>query len=495
MPLYINKLAPWEEKRDYLQEQVFRNDMSHNIGNVDKALKKQLALDIKHSKDILISQERISEGIDNLADSLGSIKDGVNEIGAILEWGFSEIIWQLEQSREYLKQIVEVLMAPLDTKARERKKRAEKALANGWYQDAEEEFLISEELNKFDFTIHINLGMIYLFHNIDKHKAATYFEKAVKYAKADSNYYACFAALHLGLAYRDLGEIEKAEASLAEAISLYPEMAEAHYQYAIYNALLGNKDKAISGLKEAIKLNRFYSVKAAKDTAFSNLSSEFDSLIDLLKQEANAKALKLISEKRKPLTTIDEFCSELQESKIINCDSSDPHKALNRAKLLVDRNSFLEVLEANDLLASLDDIFCAFLEKIQSKLGDALSSIKNTADHQFYSKSNKVDKIKNVLKFLIIPLVLTLVLIWGISSILDSQQDQFSMFLAFVFFFIVGVPGGILLGWLIVKIVNELVLGTIVGRAKGNRNKVVNNVKKYCDKCNEIIDLFKTNQI
>ena len=172
MPLYINKLAPWEEKRDYLQEQVFRNDMSHNIGNIGKALKKQLALGIQHSKDILISQERISEGIDNLAESLGSIKDGVNAIGAILEWVFSEIVWQLEQNREYLKQIVEVLMAPLDTQARERKKRAEKALANGWYQDAEEEFLVSEELNKFDFTIHVSLGMIALFHNIDKHKAA-----------------------------------------------------------------------------------------------------------------------------------------------------------------------------------------------------------------------------------------------------------------------------------------------------------------------------------
>ena len=42
---------------------------------------------------------------------------------------------------------------PLDIQAKERKKRAEEAFANRWIDDAEEEFLESEKLNKFDFSI------------------------------------------------------------------------------------------------------------------------------------------------------------------------------------------------------------------------------------------------------------------------------------------------------------------------------------------------------
>ncbi len=49
-------------------------------------------------------------------------------------------------------------MALLNTQAKERRKRAEEAFANGWIDDADEDFLESEKLNKFNLSIHINLG-------------------------------------------------------------------------------------------------------------------------------------------------------------------------------------------------------------------------------------------------------------------------------------------------------------------------------------------------
>ncbi len=57
-----------------------------------------------------------------------------------------------------LKSILEILMALLNTQAKERRKRAEEAFANGWIDDADEDFLESEKLNKFNLSIHINLG-------------------------------------------------------------------------------------------------------------------------------------------------------------------------------------------------------------------------------------------------------------------------------------------------------------------------------------------------
>ena len=53
------------------------------------------------------------------------VEQGINELRAAFEWGISEVVWQIEQNRKYLRNILEVLMAPLDTRARERRRRAE----------------------------------------------------------------------------------------------------------------------------------------------------------------------------------------------------------------------------------------------------------------------------------------------------------------------------------------------------------------------------------
>jgi hypothetical protein len=130
MKLYINELAPWEKKRKFFDDQIYRREMVHGVDKMNKALKAQLVSNIINSEETVIGQQKISEGLDSLADSLGSIENGINSIGAVFEWGISEIVWQMEQNRQVLKQILEVLMAPLDTQAKERKKRADKAFAN-----------------------------------------------------------------------------------------------------------------------------------------------------------------------------------------------------------------------------------------------------------------------------------------------------------------------------------------------------------------------------
>ena len=114
---------------------------------------------VEAANAIIVSQYRIADKIDI---ATREITEGFQELQATFDWGFTELIWQIEQERKVLKDILEVLQAPLDTQAKELKKRAEYAYQNDWIDDALKDFLESEKKNRYDFTIHQNLGNIYL---------------------------------------------------------------------------------------------------------------------------------------------------------------------------------------------------------------------------------------------------------------------------------------------------------------------------------------------
>ena len=155
MPLYLNELAPWERKNEYYHTIQLGKDVKEQTHAINRQTKAMIASQMASTNAVIASQERISEGIDSLAYGVERVEQGIYELKSAFEWGISEVVWQIEQNREVLKSILEVLMAPLDTQAKERRKRGEEAFTNGWIDDAEEEFLESEKLNRFDFSIHI----------------------------------------------------------------------------------------------------------------------------------------------------------------------------------------------------------------------------------------------------------------------------------------------------------------------------------------------------
>lgn len=189
MMLYSNELAPWEKKNNYFQHVQLGKDIKSQTVILQDAINNQTRAQLANSSAIIASADRIEKDLDELSFGIDRIEQGIESLQATFEWGISEVVWQIEQNREVLQNILKVLMNPLDTQAKERRKRAEEAYSYGWIDDAEEEFLASEKLNKFDFAIHISLGMIYLFHKVDKNKALECFEKAIKYAKPKSAYY------------------------------------------------------------------------------------------------------------------------------------------------------------------------------------------------------------------------------------------------------------------------------------------------------------------
>ena len=290
---YLNELAPWERKNEYHHTIQLGEDVRTQTKSINNSTKAMVATQIASTNAIIASQERINEGIDKVAYGIERIEEGIYGLQAAFEWGISEVVWQIEQNRKVLKSILEVLMAPLDTQAKERRKRAENAYSNGWINDAEEEFLEAEKLNRYDFAIHISLGMIYLFRKIDKEKALEYFEKAIKYARPESNYHTSYALLYKGVIMRDYGQIEEAEKCTAEAVELSPDFADAFYQNAQYNAQLRNVQKSIANLAKAIKIDKNYCLKADKDEMFDPIKSEVNKLFKRLRDEVSNLSINL----------------------------------------------------------------------------------------------------------------------------------------------------------------------------------------------------------
>ena len=395
MPLYLNELAPWERKKEYYHTIQLGKDVKEQTNILNRQTKAMIASQLASTNAIIASQERMSEGIDAVVCGVDRVEQGIYELKSAFEWGISEVVWQIEQNRAVLKDILEVLMAPLDTQAKERRKRAEEAYANGWVEDAEEEFLESEKLNKFDFSIHISLGMLYLFHKIDKEKALSYFEKAIKYSKPKSAFHTSYALLHKALIHFDMGNTEEAEKASYEAISLSPNFTEALYQNAQHNAQLLNTDKSIANLEKAIRHDKLYCLKANKDEMFDPIRERVNRLFEKLRDEEKKKSQNSFTELSKKHNASNPIIVDISKEKFIDASSwiNKCNKLDNELKILnskIARDSYFDFLEINNKIApnirkEQDDLVSELKQKINSIVDGSQCGIRN-AESEHKSK-------------------------------------------------------------------------------------------------------------
>ena len=203
----LGNLTPYQKQNSYYKGIQLGKDVSKQAEGINNSTRELIATQIASTSAIIASQDRINAGVDNIAYGIERVEQGIYGLQAAFEWGISEVVWQLEQNRKVLKSIEEGIWSPFDAKAINRKRQAQEAYEYGWIDEAEEYFLESEKIVKTDFSVHISLGMIYLFKKIDKRKALSYFEKAIKYARPKSPYYTSYALLHKALIEFDFGEL------------------------------------------------------------------------------------------------------------------------------------------------------------------------------------------------------------------------------------------------------------------------------------------------
>jgi len=149
-----------------------------------------------------IIAEAIEESINRFVHSHNKNTDRIinslEDLKAAFDWKLSDMIWILEQQRDYFKGILEVLKTPRLTQANELRDNALKYYKNNWIEEAINDFTEAKKLNPTDFIIHQSLGNIYLFQKKDPKIALESYKNAAKYA-IDYPYYISYALLHVGL--------------------------------------------------------------------------------------------------------------------------------------------------------------------------------------------------------------------------------------------------------------------------------------------------------
>ena len=385
-----NSLVPWERKSAYYSVIQLGKDVKTQTKAINKQTEAFIATQIASTSEIISSQERISEGIDIVAYGLENVEEGIYGLKAAFEWGISEVVWQIEQNRHVLQGILQVLMAPLDTQAKELRRRAEDAYANGWFKEALEDFLESEKKNKYDFLVHISIGMIYLFQEVDKENALEYFDKAIKYAKPKSPYHASFALLYKALIKRDFGLIEEAERCTDEAVELCPDFAEALYQNALYNALLNRPDKAIPLLKKAIEMDINYCEKIQNEKAFDKIRTQINAMFEELRDVQKQKAKTGYEPIAKKLRAFNDLVNEINEP--IEIDDFAIRKYTRRITELMRRNTLRDYREANALLDNLSIMIQKLCNDTKTRLEQSIGYYNSNISNIKHSMKQRTDK-------------------------------------------------------------------------------------------------------
>lgn len=333
--------------------------MKDKIREISDTIKSEL----EKTDEIIASSQAIAEQISEVNDTLASgftmLSAGLQELCFVTRDGFREIADRLDLQSKTLEAIKEILERPLDTLARELRRRAEVAYLNNWFDEAEMDLLEAEKKNYQDFIVHQILGNIYYYYKSDYPKAIEYYQKVAKYAAPVSKKHATNALICAGIVYYKLGQVSDSYKSTGAALELLPEDPHVLYQHARYTAKMGYEFTDL--LRKCVYKDPTYLITVDRDDMFSSVKEKIKKLAKDLKDEKWKIVNKLtqvidLSEKEKKAIekiiekmgyTITTIKGLRLVSETFNISIFENQLAI--VKELCSRNSWLDIVEAEQV--------------------------------------------------------------------------------------------------------------------------------------------------
>ncbi len=303
-----------------------------------------------------------------------SIESGLNILASAFEWGISDVVHHLELQRGQLKKIAQILEAPLETQTREIRRRAESAYRNGWTDEALQDFAEAVKKNYADFTVHQNMGNIYLEKN-KLSKSQQCYEKAAKYARPHSTSYTAYALWHLARVRHLQGNNEAAYSTAKEALGLEPKLIECVYDLSRYCSLLGKQEEAVSNLRKAVEFDPGYCLRALTDEAFSGMREAIEALVSTLKSEAMQKAQEMLQDCRQWLHLAEEMGSRLATHGS-SAITKELKKEVEHICRLIEKNTYLDYRHAYELALTTGRNLVGQLESLQGTVSARIVKVK-----------------------------------------------------------------------------------------------------------------------
>jgi len=268
------------------------------------------------------AMQMIASGLSSLADKVSGVADELANLASIVQGGFDELNWELQQQTQVLLSINETLKSPSQTQAREWREMAEQLRSRGCFDEAEQWFVKSLQLNPLDFRTYVGLGMNYL-RKTDFDKAEEVLTRSFPHApqgilgpsrkkpkrvqdmteeelvaefdelESEENRVQVSQFDYKSLSHRLIGRIYacrsdygRAATELQLAIELSPDYPEGNYDYALYWIQSGRTGGWEEPLRRAIAARPGYLSVAWAERRFAPARRELDDLLSGLLNEA-----------------------------------------------------------------------------------------------------------------------------------------------------------------------------------------------------------------
>ncbi len=406
---YIDELAPWEKRDGYYRDIRLGKSVRIQKGEITSQALKMITSQIASTNAIIASQNIVVDTISDLLRDTETIGDGIFGMRAAFEWGISDVVWQIEMKSARMKECLKHLYATVDEETKHFKKtkhfreEVEEDYAQGHIDAALENFLTLTKENEFDFSIYTSIGIIYLFHKIDKEKALYYFDKAAIYAKKQSAYYTSYALLYKALIKRDYGLIEEAEKLTKKALKTLSNFSEAMYQNALYNAILNKPDKAIPLLRQVIDNDVAYCLKINNEPEFDGIRPQINKLLEEARDKRNEEVKNRQRGLEEKIFLLDDTIGYIT---VIGYDVSEgcytgPLKEKNtEATDIITNNSILDTRIAGLVLSQLNKRLQYTEASVKDKCREIKEDLKDEIQ-KIESNISAAKKRKNFLHFII----------------------------------------------------------------------------------------------
>ncbi|MBT9151564.1 MAG: hypothetical protein DDT40_01760 [candidate division WS2 bacterium] len=343
--------------------------MAKEIIDVRNAVESQL----EKTDKIIASAEAIESGLAEIHAELDygftKLSAGLEDLCFAADEGFRQVVYMLELQGETLEAIREILERPLDTQAKELRRRAEFAYLNGWLDEAETDLLEAEKKNYQDFIVHQILGNIYYYHKCNYQKALEYYQKAAKYSSPVSEKYASDALIYTAMAYYRFGQLSDAYESTKKAVDLTPHDPHFLFNHVRYAAKIGYVDEFLNGLKECVYKDPNYLIIADTDDMFSAVRGEIRKLAEKLRSERKIIVNNIIGVINSAIEGIEEAKRTHKLSVAVNQSVLDKLAEVN---MLCARNSYLDFVKAEQIARNV----ASELMKIEETLVKELETAK-----------------------------------------------------------------------------------------------------------------------
>ncbi len=306
-------------------------------------------------------------GFDRVVYALDDIKDGICELNASFDWGFSQLIATMGTMNHSIEILIKCAKSPTQTWAYEQYEVSRDAFRQELYEESLE--YVNRAINGFgsntgymlDHRFHFLLGLIHLPDKTKKpesiaslFKAEKAFASASKYARRDDPKDASRALVSAGWAAYCQGNMAVAQNHLKDAIALNQEMGEAYFLLAKTLMHIDQPDDALIPLRAAIVLDRDYSIKAGCDGDFQTHQTKLDALFESLREEAKILAVSRL------LAYTDRY-NKATKTTVENYDLGDASRFRTTAATIVRCNS---IMKTNTYYGYLDVVELCFKGQI-----------------------------------------------------------------------------------------------------------------------------------